>query len=137
SFSRPQSKRSPRLTSQRPFRDRTLRVDYDSRMGKTGRKIVGNWTSPRQSLYVRLHAKPGKKEEVADSLRSAVPSVNAEHATVVRLMAWRPHMALSRHSTSGGEGGIRGAWLRITAPCEPRQAPQHSASPIGHRADSR
>jgi quinol monooxygenase YgiN len=36
----------------------------------------------RFALYVPLRAKPGKEEEVADFLRSAVPLVNAEPATI-------------------------------------------------------
>ena len=32
------------------------------------------------ALYVPLQAKPGKEQEVADFLRSAVPLVNAEQA---------------------------------------------------------
>jgi hypothetical protein len=51
SFSKPQNKRSPRLASQRPLSERTLLVDYDTRMGKTGRKIDGNWNSPRQVCF--------------------------------------------------------------------------------------
>src|SRR5262249_54259621 len=34
------------------------------------------------ALYVPLEAKPGKEQEVADFLRSAVPLVNAEAGTV-------------------------------------------------------
>jgi quinol monooxygenase YgiN len=34
------------------------------------------------ALYVPLEAKPGKEKEVADSLRSAVPLVNAEPGTI-------------------------------------------------------
>jgi quinol monooxygenase YgiN len=34
------------------------------------------------ALYVPLHAKPGKEGEIADFLRSAVPLVNAEPATI-------------------------------------------------------
>ena len=34
------------------------------------------------ALYVPLEAKPGKQEEVADFLRAAVPSVNAEPGTI-------------------------------------------------------
>ena len=36
----------------------------------------------RFALYVPLHAKPGKEKEVEDFLRSAVPLVNAEPATI-------------------------------------------------------
>ena len=52
SFSNPLNKRSPRLASQRPSSDRTLRVDYDSRVGKTGRKVDGNWTSLRDLRFL-------------------------------------------------------------------------------------
>jgi quinol monooxygenase YgiN len=34
------------------------------------------------ALYVRLEAKPGKEEAVADFLRSALPLVNDEPATI-------------------------------------------------------
>jgi quinol monooxygenase YgiN len=34
------------------------------------------------ALYVPLEAKPGKENEVADFLRSAVPLVNAESGTI-------------------------------------------------------
>ena len=34
------------------------------------------------ALYVSLEAKPGKENEVADFLRSAVPLVNAEAGTI-------------------------------------------------------
>lgn len=34
------------------------------------------------ALYVPLEAKPGKEDEVADFLRSAVPVVNAEPGTI-------------------------------------------------------
>jgi quinol monooxygenase YgiN len=34
------------------------------------------------ALYVPLEAKPGKEDEVADFLRSAVPLVNAEPGTI-------------------------------------------------------
>jgi quinol monooxygenase YgiN len=34
------------------------------------------------ALYVPLEAKPGKEQEVADFLRSAVPLVNAEPGTI-------------------------------------------------------
>src|ERR1700680_4037609 len=34
------------------------------------------------ALYVPLQAKPGKEREVADFLRSALPLVNAEAATI-------------------------------------------------------
>jgi quinol monooxygenase YgiN len=37
----------------------------------------------RYSLYVRLHAKPGKEEEVAAFLSSALPLAEAEPRTVV------------------------------------------------------
>jgi quinol monooxygenase YgiN len=37
----------------------------------------------RVSLYVRLHAKPGKEEEVAAFLSSALPLAEAEPKTVV------------------------------------------------------
>jgi quinol monooxygenase YgiN len=36
----------------------------------------------RFAVYVPLHAKPGKEDDVAAFLRSAVPLVNAEPATV-------------------------------------------------------
>ncbi|TAX63935.1 antibiotic biosynthesis monooxygenase [Rhizobium leguminosarum] len=36
----------------------------------------------RFALYVPLEAKPGKENEVADFLRSAVPLVNAEPGTI-------------------------------------------------------
>jgi quinol monooxygenase YgiN len=36
----------------------------------------------KYALYVPLEAKPGKEEEVADFLRSAVPAVNAEPGTI-------------------------------------------------------
>jgi quinol monooxygenase YgiN len=34
------------------------------------------------ALYVPLEAKPGKEQEVADFLRSAIPLVNAEPGTI-------------------------------------------------------
>lgn len=36
----------------------------------------------KYALYVPLEAKPGKEQEVADFLRSAVPLVNAEPGTI-------------------------------------------------------
>jgi quinol monooxygenase YgiN len=39
-------------------------------------------TMTKFALYVPLEAKPGKENEVADFLRSAVPVVNAEPGTV-------------------------------------------------------
>src|SRR5215470_2666631 len=36
----------------------------------------------KYALYVPLQAKPGKEQEVADFLRSAVPLVNAEPGTI-------------------------------------------------------
>ena len=32
--------------------ERTLRVDYDNRVGKTGRKVDGNWTSLRDLRFL-------------------------------------------------------------------------------------
>ena len=37
----------------------------------------------KTALFVRLEAKPGKEQEIADFLRSALPLVNAEPATTV------------------------------------------------------
>ena len=37
----------------------------------------------KTALFVRLEAKPGKEQEIADFLRSALPLVNAEPTTTV------------------------------------------------------
>jgi quinol monooxygenase YgiN len=37
---------------------------------------------PKVALYVPLEAKPGKEKDVADFLKSALPLVDAERATV-------------------------------------------------------
>jgi hypothetical protein len=43
--------------------ERTLLVDYDTRMGKTGRKIGGNWNSPRQVCF---WGKPGVPDPLSN-----------------------------------------------------------------------
>lgn len=40
------------------------------------------WMMVKTALYVRLEAKPGKEQEVADFLRSGLPLVEEEPATV-------------------------------------------------------
>jgi hypothetical protein len=40
------------------------------------------------ALYVPLQAKPGKEEEIADFLRSALPFVNDEPGTVSWFATW-------------------------------------------------
>jgi quinol monooxygenase YgiN len=44
--------------------------------------LQGKATVTKFALYVPLVAKPGKENEVADFLRSAVPLVNAEPGTI-------------------------------------------------------
>src|SRR5271154_7163297 len=57
------------------------------------------------ALYVPLEAKPGKEKEVADFLRSAVPLVNAEAATVSWFALQMGPSSFAIFDTFDDEGG--------------------------------
>jgi quinol monooxygenase YgiN len=61
-------------------------------------------TVTKFALYVPLQAKPGKENEVADFLRSAVPLVNAESGTI----SWFARFVGTFDDESGRDAHLNG-----------------------------
>ncbi len=57
------------------------------------------------ALYVPLEAKPGKEQEVADFLRSAIPLVNAEPGTISWYAIQEGPSSFAIFDTFDDEGG--------------------------------
>jgi len=66
----------------------------------------------KYALYVPLEAKPGKEEEVADFLRSAVPLVNAETDTISWLAIREGPSSFAIFDTFDDEAGRNAASQR-------------------------
>jgi quinol monooxygenase YgiN len=88
------------------------------------------------ALYVPLQAKPGKEKEVADFLRSAVPLVNAEPATISWFAIQEGPSSFAIFDTFDDEGG-RDAHLngRVAAALMEKAADLLAKPPAIHKLE--
>jgi quinol monooxygenase YgiN len=88
------------------------------------------------ALYVPLQAKPGKEKEVADFLRSAVPLVNAEPATISWFAIQEGPSSFAIFDTFDDEGG-RDAHLngRVAAALMQKAADLLAKPPAIHKLE--